>query len=87
LAPVVKLYFRGERLVVLPRRRAARIAVLDLLARQFEPGLRYAEPQVNEVLLKFHPDFCALRRYLVDEDFLARQSGVYWRTGGTVEVE
>jgi len=86
LAPAVKPYFRDERIVVLPRRRTARLAVLDLLAGQFEPGLRFKETEVNEVLAKFHPDYCALRRYLVEEDFLARHSGVYWRTGGTVEV-
>ncbi|MDQ3951738.1 MAG: DUF2087 domain-containing protein [Actinomycetota bacterium] len=25
----------------------------------------------------------ALRRYLVDEGFMAREGGEYWRTGGT----
>jgi hypothetical protein len=30
----------------------------------------------------FHPDFAALRRYLVDEGFLTREDGVYWRSGG-----
>ena len=32
-------------------------------------------------------DHGALRRYLVDEGFLSRQAGVYWRSGGTVDVE
>jgi hypothetical protein len=85
--PALEPYFRGGRLVSIPRRRAPRLAVLDLLANQFEPGLRYAEADVNEVLARYHPDFCALRRYLVDEEFLARADGVYWRTGGTVEVD
>ena len=31
-----------------------------------------------------HPDYAALRRYLVDEEFLSRSHGEYWRTGGTV---
>jgi hypothetical protein len=26
-----------------------------------------------------------LRRYLVDEGFLSRDAGIYWRTGGTVD--
>lgn len=33
-----------------------------------------------------HDDFAALRRYLVDEGFLARRDGYYWRSGGTVHV-
>jgi hypothetical protein len=27
-----------------------------------------------------------LRRYLVDEEFLTRAGGQYWRTGGTVRA-
>jgi hypothetical protein len=25
-----------------------------------------------------------LRRYLVDDGFLSREAGIYWRSGGTV---
>jgi hypothetical protein len=28
-----------------------------------------------------------LRRYLVDEGFMKREQGVYWRSGGTVDVQ
>jgi hypothetical protein len=80
-------YFRGERLLVVPRRRAPRLAVLDLLASQFEPGHYYPEAVVNEMLSRFHPDYCAMRRYLVEEGFMARGDGIYWRAGGTVEVD
>lgn len=79
-------YFRGGRLVALPRRRAARLVVLDVIAGRFEPGRQYPEAVVNAVLTEFHADFCALRRYLVDEGFLQRRDGVYWRSGGTVAV-
>jgi hypothetical protein len=27
-----------------------------------------------------HADTAALRRYLVDEGFMAREAGIYWRT-------
>ncbi|MBW3589609.1 MAG: DUF2087 domain-containing protein, partial [Actinobacteria bacterium] len=36
---------------------------------------------------RYHPDHASLRRYLVDEGFLQRSGGRYWRTGGTFEVE
>lgn len=75
------------RLRVVPRRRAARLAVLDRLANEFEPGLRYSEDTVNVMLARFHPDYCALRRLLVDEEFLDRRDGTYWRIGGTFEVD
>jgi hypothetical protein len=56
------------------------------VARTFEPGHRYPEREVNDVLRSFWPDYAALRRYLVDEGFLDRADGVYWRAGGTVET-
>ena len=38
------------------------------------------------VLRAFFADYAALRRYLVDEGFLARDAGEYWRAGGHVDV-
>jgi hypothetical protein len=86
VSSAVQPYFRDGQLVTVPRRRSARLAVLDLLAGQFEPGRRYTEKTVNSVLSRYHPDVCSLRRYLVDEEFLERSDGVYWRAGGTFEV-
>jgi len=85
-AAVLRAFFRNGRLVRLPAQRTKRLVVLDKLARDFEPGVRYPEAEVNEILLAYYPDYAALRRYLVEEDFLARESGVYWRAGGTVEL-
>ena len=79
-------FLQGDRLVAIPRRRAARLAILDHLADQFEPGRTYTEPSVNRILARFHPDFASLRRYLVDEGFMSRRDGIYWRSGGTYEV-
>ena len=54
--------------------------------RVFEPGVRYPEREVNALLAVWHADVAALRRYLVDEGFLTREAGVYWRSGGRVDV-
>lgn len=72
------------RLRAVPTRHAKRLVVLDHIAGVFEIGVRYPEVEVNAVLRAFHPDYAALRRYLVDDDFLSRAGGVYWRSGGTV---
>jgi hypothetical protein len=60
--------------------------VLERLALDFEPGVRYPERDVNEVLRRYHEDYAALRRYLVDEGFLSRERGSYWRSGGRVDL-
>ena len=49
--------------------------------------MRYPEKQVSFMLQLIHPDYAAVRRYLVDEDFLTRADGVYWRSGGRYAVE
>lgn len=72
------------RLVHLPTKRSKRLVVLDRLAREFEPGQRYGEREVNGILRHFDNDVAALRRYLVDEGFLDRSDGEYWRSGGQV---
>lgn len=83
-AKVLRTFFRDGRLVRIPARRAQKRIVLDRLAQEFEVGVRVPERRVNAVLRQFHDDVAALRRYLVDEGFLDREAGQYWRCGGTV---
>lgn len=83
---VVDRFIQRGRLVVMPTKRAKLRLVLDRIAQEFEPGRTYPELDVDRVLLGYHDDHAALRRYLVDEGFLSRDGGVYWRSGGTVTV-
>jgi hypothetical protein len=83
---VVGRFVKNGRLVIMPSKRGKLRLVLDHIAQEFEPGKTYREAEVNEVLQGYHDDYAALRRYLVDEGFLTREGGVYWRSGGTVEV-
>ncbi len=84
VARVLDAFVRDGRLVSIPTARAKRLVVLDRLAQDFEPGRRYSEQMVNLMLGKWHADTAALRRYLVDEDFLDRADRQYWRSGGSV---
>lgn len=74
------------RLVHFPTKRAKRLVVLERLAQEFEIGRRYAEREVNATLRRFDDDVAMLRRWLVDEYFLDRESGEYWRSGGRVDL-
>ena len=69
----------------IPTKLRKRIVVLNHVAQRFEVGRTWSETEVNAVLRPLHPDVAALRRYLVDEGFLDRKDGVYWRSGGTVD--
>ena len=85
-ARVLRTYLRAGRLTQIPTQRSKRRVVLDRLAQEFDIGQRYPERQVNAILRRFHPDVAALRRYLVDEEFMERRDNTYWRAGGTFEV-
>jgi hypothetical protein len=84
---ILRIFVRDGRLVQIPAVHSKRLVVLDWLAGMFEPGQAYAEKEVNEILGGVHDDYAALRRYLVDEEFLHRRDGFYWRAGGTFEVD
>ncbi len=79
---VLSTFFSGRRLVEIPASRRKRLVVLERLAQEFEPGVRYSEREVSFQLQLFHPDYASLRRHLVDEGMLTRSEGVYWRTSG-----
>lgn len=81
---VLDVALRDERLVQWPAKRAKRLVVLDHLAQLFEIGVRYTEPEVNDLLRPFNDDVATSRRYLVDEEFLDRGEGRYWRCGGSI---
>jgi peptide/nickel transport system permease protein len=84
---VLRSFVRGGRLKSIPAARSKRRIVLDHLAQEFEPGRRYPEREVNAVLAAHHDDVATLRRLLVDEGFMERERGRYWRTGGTFDVD
>lgn len=86
-ADVLRNFLAGDRLTHLPAARTKRLVVLDFLAGRFEPGKVYPEPEVNDELGQWHPDYAALRRALVDEGFLERRDNFYWRSGGTVDID
>jgi hypothetical protein len=78
-------FIRDGRITAVPGKRTRRRLLLDEVAQAFEPGRRYPESAVNEILKSFFDDYCTLRRYLVDETFLSRTAaGIYWRAGGRV---
>ena len=85
---VLGRFFSGRVLNEIPTQRAKRLVVLQRLALEFDPGRRYTEFEVNELLGAFHPDWSALRRGLVDEGLLDREpivgGNLYWRSGGRV---
>jgi hypothetical protein len=84
--PDLRPFVADGRIVTMPAKRARRLLLLDCVAQEFEPGRQYREAEVDEILKGVYDDHASLRRYLIDEGMLARESGMYWRTGGTVDI-
>ncbi|GMQ98918.1 MAG: hypothetical protein BMS9Abin17_1454 [Acidimicrobiia bacterium] len=85
-ADILGRFFAQGRLAEIPASAKKRRLILEKIALEFEPGLRYAERDVNFTIQLIHHDYASIRRYMVDEGFLERADGVYWRTGGRHET-
>lgn len=84
---IVQRYLdRDGRIATMPAKASKRRLLLEHVVAGFELGVRYSEIETNAVLRAFYDDYVALRRYLVDAGLLTRQDGIYWRTGGYVDV-
>jgi hypothetical protein len=87
---VVRTFVRNGRLVRFPAQHSKRKVLLEHVVASFEPGRRYPEVEVNVVLRAWceggKADYVTLRRYLVDGGLLARDAGLYWRSGGWVDT-
>jgi biotin operon repressor len=66
----------------IPAQRKKLEAILRYVVRDFVPGKRYSEKQVNKILFRFHEDTASLRRELVGAKLMEREGGggEYWRS-------
>jgi len=81
--PALRVFVHDGAVSALPARAGKRRVLLNEVALAFEPGIRYSEREVDDFLRRLHPDHAALRRYMVDGEFLDRRDGIYWRIGGS----
>jgi predicted transcriptional regulator len=57
------------------------VVLLRHVLQAFEPGVRYTEREVNQILLRFNADTARLRRGLIEYRMMDREGGggAYWR--------
>ncbi|HNV69971.1 MAG TPA: DUF2087 domain-containing protein [Candidatus Ozemobacteraceae bacterium] len=75
----IKRSFRNGVLLTIPTQKKKRLLVLEEIARRFDADRDYAEKDLSRLLERINPDYCLLRRLLVDEGFMVRSHGVYRR--------
>lgn len=74
-------FWGGERIIRWPARAAIRRLVLEEAIRVLPLGRRMPESEIDTRLAAIWPDYCLLRRALVDGELLNRKDGIYWRVG------
>lgn len=82
---VISDYARKDgSLKTIPAQRKKLEAVLRYVVKAFEPGKRYSEKKVNEILSGYHEDTASLRRELVGYGLMKREGGGgdYWKVEG-----
>jgi len=79
---VLKTFTDEEgRIIAFPSQLKKYQVLLRYVVKAFEPGIRYPEKQVNEILSRFNDDTADLRRGLVEFKLMDREGGggAYWR--------
>ena len=71
---VIANFFKYGRLTRLPAQRKKQEIILREIARRFEPGRDYPEPEVNAIISEVYDDYCTVRREMIGCGLMTRQA-------------
>ncbi|WP_409228617.1 DUF2087 domain-containing protein [Gudongella sp. SC589] len=63
-----------------PGKEKKKIVILRRIAQEFEPGRKYNELQMNDIIKEIFDDYAVIRRYLIEYGFMdrTRDGREYW---------
>lgn len=76
---VISNFFKYGRLTQIPTQRKKREIVLDEILKQFDLDREYDEKEVNQIILRYHDDFCTIRREMIAFCMMTRHHEIYKR--------
>ena len=76
---VVSNFFKYGRLTQIPTQRKKREIVLAEILKQFDFDREYGEKEVNAIILRYHEDFCTIRREMIAFGMMTRDHEIYKR--------
>ena len=76
---VISHFFKYGRLTQIPTQRKKREIVLAEILKQFDFDRQYDEKEVNEIILRYHEDFCTIRREIIAFGMMTRDHEIYKR--------
>ncbi|MGA7668962.1 MAG: DUF2087 domain-containing protein [Nitrolancea sp.] len=84
---VLRDFIKDDRITSIPASHKKKLVILRWLMTRIPPDGRFSEREISALLKHYHPDFATLRRELVDNGFMTREQGVYWRSDTESERE
>ena len=79
---VINAFFEYGKLKSIPAQHKKERIVLEVIVQAFEFDRIYSEREVNIIIADYHDDFCTIRRDMIGERLLARDTEGYWREIG-----
>lgn len=77
---VLRTWVKNGRIVDIPAQEKKKQILIRWVAGHIDPARCWTEKEFSEWLKQFNEDYAFLRRYLVDNHYMARENGIYWRT-------
>ena len=76
---VISNFFKYGKLIQIPTQRKKREIVLVEILEQFDFDREYSEKEVNEIIIRYHEDFCTIRREMIAFGMMTRDHEIYKR--------
>jgi len=74
---VLNTFMKNGRIAQLPKQHKKRFVLLDEILKRFESNKIYEESEVDEIIRGFYDDHCTIRRMMIDEGLMTRNSSKY----------
>lgn len=74
---VFATFFAEGRLKDIPVQLKKRRFVYEELLKAFDPARTFSEQEINEIIKRYHPDYCTIRREFIIYGYMSRDKGVY----------
>lgn len=76
---VIDAFFEYDKLKAIPAQRKKERIILEVIVQKFEFDRIYSEREVNIIIADFYDDFCTIRRDMIGEGLMDRDTRGYWR--------
>ena len=78
---VMNTFVENGKIKTFPASQKKRMVLVKWVLNNFEEGKKYPEQELNGIIKEFNPDCATIRRSFVENGWMRREKGVYWRTG------